>query len=63
MMLRALWKLKRKTVIFNEKYIYATMKKHILNYLKNFNGATKLKQQVCLVDSLDEMLDIIRENI
>lgn len=44
---------------YPEKFVYATMKKHILNYLKNFNNATKLKQQVCLAESLDEMLDIL----
>lgn len=50
------------TKFFADKFIYMTMKKHILSYLKNFNGATKLKQQVCLADSLEKMLDIIREN-
>ena len=47
---------------FADKFIYMTMKKHILSYLKNFSGATKIKQQVCLADSLEKMLDIIREN-
>lgn len=51
------------TKFFNEKFIYMTMKKHILNYLKNFNGATKIKQQVCLAESLEKMLDIIKENV
>jgi len=48
---------------FNDKFVYMTMKKHILNYLKSFNGATKLKQKVCLAESLQQMLAIIRESI
>ena len=47
---------------YSDKFIYLTMKKHILNYLKSFNGATKLKQQVVLCSSLEEMLKIIQEN-
>lgn len=45
---------------YPEKFVYATMKKHILNYLKNFNNATKLKQQVCLAENLDAMLEILK---
>lgn len=45
---------------YPEKFVYATMKKHILNYLKSFNGATKLKQKVCLAESLEEMLNILK---
>lgn len=48
---------------FNEKYIYMNMKKHILSYLKDFSGASVIREKICLCDSLDEMLKIIKEQI
>ena len=51
------------STFFNGKFVYSTMKKHILNYLKDFNGASKLKQVVCMTNSLDEMLDILESKI
>ena len=48
------------TKFFPPRLIYTTMKKHVLNYLKEFPGATTLKQAVCLCESLEQMLDLIR---
>lgn len=46
----------------NERFIYMTMKKHILAYLKEFKGVSELREKICLCVSLDEMLKILRDN-
>lgn len=46
----------------NERFVYMTMKKHILSYLKDFRGASELREKICLCVSLDEMLDLIAQN-
>ena len=43
----------------SEKFIYMTMKKHILSYLKDFRGASELREKICLCASLDEMLNLL----
>ena len=48
---------------FSPKFVYMNMKKHILSYLKTFDGASQLKQKVCACQSLDEMIIIIGDNI
>lgn len=45
----------------SEKFVSMTMKKHILNYIKDFENATKLKVKVCECSDLDSMLKIISE--
>lgn len=45
-----------------ERYIYMNMKKHILSYLKDFRGASELREQICLCGSLEDMLEILNKN-
>lgn len=44
---------------FNEKFVYLNMKKHILCYLRDFEGVTILREKICLCSSLKEMLELI----
>lgn len=46
---------------YQDNYISMTMKKHILNYVKEFKDATKLKLKVCEAKNLEEMIYVIKE--
>lgn len=48
---------------YNEKFVYMNMKKHILSYLKDFSGASELREKICLCDSLSDMLNLIKNAI
>lgn len=46
----------------NENYINMTMRKHILNYLKEFKNASLLKVEVCKAETLDDMVEVLKQN-
>lgn len=48
---------------FDEKFVYMNMKKHILSYLRDFDGVSALRERICLCTSLEEMLKIIKDRV
>lgn len=44
---------------YDDRYIYANMKKHICYYLKGMNGVRALRNAVCRVESLDELYSVL----
>ena len=46
----------------NDNYINMTMRKHILNYLKEFKNASLLKVEVCKAETLEQMVDVLRKS-
>ncbi len=46
---------------FNENYVSSEMKKHILSYVKSFDGAIEMKKRVAVVKNIDECVKILKE--
>lgn len=44
-----------------EKFVNMTMRKHILNYLKEFKNASKIKVDICKAETLEEMLKLLKD--
>lgn len=47
----------------SERFVYMNMKKHILSYLKDFVGASSLREKICLCGSLEEMMSLIERGV
>ena len=46
---------------FSENYVSSEMKKHILSYVKSFDGAVEMKKRVAIVKNIDECVKILKE--
>ncbi|MBP3630376.1 MAG: tRNA dihydrouridine synthase DusB [Clostridia bacterium] len=46
---------------FSENYVSSEMKKHILSYVKSFDGAVEMKKRVAIVKNIDECIKILKE--
>ena len=47
---------------FSEDFVVKHMRKHVLWYLKGCVNANSIKKQVCELNSIDEVLNLLKEN-
>ncbi len=45
---------------YTDRYIYSNMKKQVCFYLKGMAGAKPIKEAVCHVESVDELVSIVK---
>lgn len=46
---------------YSERYIYSNMKKQVCAYLKGMAGSKQLKEEVCHVESVQELVEVVNK--
>ena len=46
---------------FSKNFISSEMKKHILGYVKSFNGAVEMKKKIAIIKDIDECIKILKD--